>query len=96
MGRPSRYPDEFRQANPLSVRPSAFEDLRRLRREDVDLMVIGQADVGEVRPEADVAARRLGRDVNATVLTPEERERGGTGFLTPLKAQPLVPPDLLR
>jgi len=64
--------------------------------QDVDLMVIGHADVGEVRSEADVASRRLGRDVNVTVLTPEEWERGGTGFLTHLKSQPLVPLDLLR
>jgi len=64
--------------------------------QDVDLMVIGHADVGEVRSEADVASRRLGRDVNVTVLTPEEWERGGTGFLTHLKSQPLVPLGLLR
>jgi hypothetical protein len=64
--------------------------------QDVDLMVIGHADVGEVRFDADAASRRLGRDVNVTVLTPEEWERGGTGFLTHLKSQPLVPLDLRR
>ena len=64
--------------------------------QDIDLMVIGHADVGEVRLEADVASRRLGRDVNVTVLAPEEWERAETGFLTHLKSQPLVPLDLLR
>jgi len=64
--------------------------------QDVDLMVIGDLDVAEVRSEADAASRRLGRDVNVTVLTPEEWERGETGFLTHLKTQPLVILDLLR
>jgi predicted nucleotidyltransferase len=64
--------------------------------QDVDLMVIGDADVAEVRSEADAASRRLGRDVNVTVLTSEEWERGETGFLSHLKTQPLVTLDLLR
>lgn len=64
--------------------------------QDVDLMVIGDANVAEVRSEADSASRRLGRDVNVTVLTDEEWQRGGTGFLTHLKTQPLVTLDLLQ
>ncbi len=64
--------------------------------QDVDLIVIGDADVAEVRSAADAASRRLGRDVNVTVLAPEEWERGETGFLTHLKTQPLVTLDLLR
>lgn len=58
-------------------------------------MVIGDADVAEVRSEADAASQRLGRDVNVTVLTASEWERGETGFLAHLKTQPLVPLDLL-
>jgi DNA-binding transcriptional ArsR family regulator len=58
--------------------------------QDVDLMVIGDADVAEVRSAADASSRRLGRDVNVTVLTVEEWERTETGFLTHLKTQPLV------
>ena len=38
----------------------------------------------------------LGRDVNVTVVTPEEWKRGGTGFLTHLKTQPYITLDLLR
>ena len=58
--------------------------------QDVDLMVIGDVDVAGVRSAADAASRRLGRDVNVTVLTREEWERADTGFLTHLKTQPLV------
>jgi hypothetical protein len=57
--------------------------------------VIGDTDVGEVRGEADRASRRLGRDVNVTVLTYDEWENGHSGFLTHLKSQPLVELDLL-
>lgn len=62
--------------------------------QDVDLIVIGDADVPEVRLGVDVASRRLGRDVNVTVLKPKEWEHPETGFLSHLKAQPLVALDL--
>jgi hypothetical protein len=64
--------------------------------QDVDLMLIGSADVGEVRAEADSASRTLGRDVNVTVLTPEEWNKSPTGFVAHLKSEPLVELDLLR
>jgi predicted nucleotidyltransferase len=64
--------------------------------QDVDLMVIGTADVGEVRAEAERASRTLGRDVNVTVLTPEEWGKSPTGFVAHLKSEPLVELDLLR
>lgn len=64
--------------------------------QDVDLMVIGDVNVAEVRSEADAASRRIGRDVNVTVLTLEEWERGETGFVAHLKTQPLVTLDLVR
>jgi hypothetical protein len=63
--------------------------------QDVDLMVIGDADVAQVRSAADSASRRLARDVNVTVLTREEWDRAETGFLTHLKTQPLVTLNLL-
>lgn len=62
--------------------------------QDIDLMVIGDAHVAEVRSEAEAASRRLGRDVNVTILTAAEWERGETGFLTHLKTQALVTLDL--
>lgn len=58
--------------------------------QDIDLMVIGDADVAEIRSAADAASRRLGRDVTVTVLTHEEWDRAETGFPTHLKTQPLV------
>jgi predicted nucleotidyltransferase len=64
--------------------------------QDVDLMVIGQGDVNEIRAEADRASRKLGRDVNVTVFTPDEWERGASGFITHLKSEPLVDLDLDR
>jgi DNA-binding MarR family transcriptional regulator len=64
--------------------------------QDVDLMVIGAGDVGEIRGAAESASRRLGRDVNVTVLTPDEWEHGTSGFITHLKSEPLVDLDLDR
>jgi hypothetical protein len=64
--------------------------------QDVELMVIGTADVGEVRAEAERASRTLGRDVNVTLLTPEEWGKSPTGFVAHLKSEPLVELDLLR
>ncbi len=64
--------------------------------QDVDLMVIGTGDVGEIRAEADSASRKLGRDVNVSVLTPEEWDSSQTGFLAHLKSEPLVELDLMR
>jgi hypothetical protein len=62
--------------------------------QDVDLMVIGDGDVNEIRAQADIASRTLGRDVNATVLTADEWERGSSGFTAQLKSAPLVELDL--
>ena len=64
--------------------------------QDVDLMVIGAADVGEIRAEADTASRKLGHDVNVTTLTTDEWGNSPTGFVTHLKSEPLVELDLRR
>jgi hypothetical protein len=40
--------------------------------------------------------RAVGRDVNVSVLTPQEWDRGETGFVTHLKSEPLVELDLQR
>ncbi len=58
--------------------------------QDVDLMVIGTADVAEIRAEADSASRKLGRDVNVTTLTKKEWDRSRTGFIAQIKSAPLV------
>lgn len=62
--------------------------------QDVDLMVIGTGDVADIRARADNASRKLARDVNVSVLTPEEWESNETGFIAHLKSEPLVELDL--
>ena len=64
--------------------------------QDVDLMVIGDGNVNEIRAEADRASRKLGRDVNVSVLTTDEWDNSPTGFVAHLKSEPLVELDLLR
>lgn len=62
--------------------------------QDVDLLVIGTADVNAIRASADLATRELGRDVNVTVLTPAEWDTAGSGFIEHVKNGPLVDLDL--
>jgi len=64
--------------------------------QDVDLMVIGTGNVAEIRAAADSASRSLSRDVNVSVLTPEEWDDSETGFISHLKSEPLVVLDLQR
>ncbi len=64
--------------------------------QDVDLMIIGTADVAEIRAEADSASRKLGRDVNATVLTASEWDESPSAFAAHLGSEPLVELDLSR
>lgn len=64
--------------------------------QDVDLMMIGSGAVNEIRAQADRASRKLGRDVNVTVLTADEGQHGTSGFITHLKSEPLVDLDLSR
>ncbi len=62
--------------------------------QDVDLLVIGTPNVGEVRAEADAATRKLGRDINVTVMSPTEWNDARSGFLAHGKDGPLVYLDL--
>jgi hypothetical protein len=62
--------------------------------QDVDLLIIGAGSVGEIRAAADIATRKLGRDVNVTVLTPAEWDAAESGFITHVKDGPLVELDL--
>jgi predicted nucleotidyltransferase len=63
---------------------------------DVDLLVIGTADVGALRAAADTATRTLGRDVNVSALSPDEWNKGKSGFIAHVKDSPLVELDLTR
>lgn len=62
--------------------------------QDIDVLVIGSVDVDEIRAEADIATRKLGRDVNVTTLTPAEWESPQSGFIEHVKNGPLVDLDL--
>ncbi|HST50103.1 MarR family transcriptional regulator [Jatrophihabitans sp.] len=64
--------------------------------QDVDLMVIGTGDLAEIRAGADQASRTLGRDVNVTMLSPDEWDNSQTGFVAHLKSQPVVELDVLQ
>lgn len=57
-------------------------------------MIIGEADVSEVRRLAEQASAELGRDVNATVLTPAEWNATASGFLQQIRSSPTVELDL--
>lgn len=64
--------------------------------QDVDVLVIGSVSVSEIRAEADLATRKVGRDVNVTVLTPAEWGAAESGFLEHVRNGPLVELELAR
>jgi DNA-binding transcriptional ArsR family regulator len=57
---------------------------------DVDVLVVGHVDRDEVYEAARRAERRLGREVNAMIRSPEAWEGGDDAFTTTLKSSPLV------
>lgn len=61
---------------------------------DVDVLVIGSGGVDDIRAKADEATRILDRDVNVTVLTPDEWEAAASGFIEHVKNGPLVELEL--
>jgi predicted nucleotidyltransferase len=61
---------------------------------DIDVLVVGTADVAKVRAAADKATKSLGKDVNVSVLTPKEWTDPKTGFIRNVKDSPLVDLDL--
>jgi DNA-binding transcriptional ArsR family regulator len=61
---------------------------------DIDVVVVstGGADaVRRLRGVADEATERLGRDVTVSVLSPQEWERPGSGFVSTMRGSALVP-----
>ena len=56
---------------------------------DIDLLVVGLPDVAEIRRAARSASRDLGREVNSTVVTPDEWDRD-SGFLQTVRQRPFV------
>lgn len=61
---------------------------------DIDLLVIGTPSVQAVRARAEWAGDELGRDVNVSVLTEQEWQGAGSGYVQQIRAAPLVALDL--
>jgi len=57
---------------------------------DVDLVVVGDADLEAVEAVCMEVGRRVGLEVNAVVLSDDEWERRASGFLRQLREGPLV------
>lgn len=57
---------------------------------DIDLLVVGDPDVAEVRRVSRAAALDLGREVNATIVTADEWANDESGFLRTLRSRPFV------
>jgi predicted nucleotidyltransferase len=58
---------------------------------DVDLLVIGTPDTGAVYAACRTSEEELGRPVNATILSPDEWDERGSGFLRTVAREALVP-----
>lgn len=61
---------------------------------DIDVLVVGRPDVGEVRHRTESASSELGRDVNVNVVSPEEWSAAGSGWLAHVRSSPLVRLDV--
>jgi len=58
---------------------------------DVDVIVVGEPDVDEVYNACRRAGAELGQEVNPVVLTPEEWNARGSGFVQQVRSGPLMP-----
>ncbi len=58
---------------------------------DVDLLIVGTVDMSAVYDACRTAEQQLRREVNLTVLSPNEWRRGDSGFLRQLRGRPLRP-----
>ncbi len=61
---------------------------------DIDVVVVGSASRSELAAAADVASRRLHREVNITRISPVVWDTGDDAFVKTLTARPLVRLDL--
>jgi predicted nucleotidyltransferase len=61
---------------------------------DIDVLVVGRPSRLAIARAERLLSERLGREVNAVVVTPEEWEAAESGFLTEVKRRPLVPVPL--
>ncbi len=64
--------------------------------QDIDVMVIGSDVLSAARKAGDKASAQLGRDVNVTVLSPEEWRTAKSGFVQQVKDRPKVDLEFFR
>jgi DNA-binding Lrp family transcriptional regulator len=57
---------------------------------DVDVLVVGAPDRDDLFEASERAGRRLARDVNVTVVSPERWQNGSEPFLEEVRRRPLV------
>ena len=58
---------------------------------DIDVLVLGDADRDAIDDAAEEAEREIGLPVQATVRSLEQWQRGREGFITEVKRRPLLP-----
>ncbi len=61
---------------------------------DVDVLVIGQPQRRSVTRATTALTERLGRDVNATIVSPERWKAGADGFIRQIKRSPTIALDV--
>lgn len=62
--------------------------------QDVDVLVVGDADPAAVYAAASEASRVIGKDVNATVISVARWKTGEDGFVSTVKSRPMLAIDL--
>jgi DNA-binding transcriptional ArsR family regulator len=62
--------------------------------DDVDVLIVGEADRGAVYRAASALSDVLRREVNPTIVSPERWEAQEDGFVRDVRSSPLVPLDL--
>ena len=62
--------------------------------DDVDVLIVGEADRGAVYRAASALSDVLRREVNPTIVSPERWEAKEDGFVRDVRSSPLVPLDL--
>lgn len=57
---------------------------------DIDVVVVGDVDVDDVRDRAEAAGREMGREVSVSILSDQEWEEPSSGFVRHLRDSPLI------
>lgn len=71
-----------------------YEDEEGDAPNDVDVLVVGTPDRGDVYRAASALSDVLNREVNPTIVSPERWDSAEDGFIRDVKSGPLIPIDL--